>query len=314
VNRPVATLGETMALFRSEQLGSLATVDEFRLSIGGAESNVAIGLARLGVPARWLGRIGADALGHRIVRELRGENIDVRPIIDPHAPTAVMVKENSSPGRTRVTYYRAGNAGSRLAPEDLGELDLGSASLLHVTGITPGLSPSASETVFAALDEAVRLGIPISFDVNHRDAVWAGRDPGPIYRRMAEHATIVFAGSDEAAHLTDLLADDDQARAIARLGPLHVVIKRGAHGATALIDGILHRQAAIQVPVVDTVGAGDAFVAGYLAEFLAGRGPQALLQMAVTTGAFACLSPGDWEGFPRTSELASLAQSDPVAR
>ncbi|QEO09536.1 sugar kinase [Protaetiibacter larvae] len=311
---PVVTLGETMALVLPAELGSLETVSSLRLGVGGAESNVAIGLARLGTAVSWLGRVGDDALGRRIVRELRAEGVEVRAIVDP-AATGLMVKERRTPDATRVLYYRAGSAGSRLSVADLAELDIAGAALLHVTGITAAISGSALTALDVAVERAVAAGVPVSFDVNHRASLWGERDAGAVYRAIAARASVVFAGLDEALLLAPDARDAETAvRAIAALGPREVIIKLGADGCLALIDGELLRVPARAIRPVDTVGAGDAFVAGYLAERHAGLSPRTRLETAVTAGAFACLHPGDWEGLPRRAELALLDSPDPVTR
>jgi 2-dehydro-3-deoxygluconokinase len=304
----VVTFGETMALLRPDGAESLADVDALRIGVGGAESNVAVGLARLGADVTWLGRIGADGFGERVARELRGEGIEVIAVQDETAPTGLMVKERpTTDGSRPVLYYRTGSAGSRIAAEDLTALAIPDAAVLHVTGITPALSATAHETVLMAIAIATVAEIPVSFDVNHRPSLWHDRDPAPTYREIAAAATIVFAGLDEAQLLIGSeLGAADAAQAIADLGPSQVVIKLGADGCLALIDGEKHEVPAVPVQVVDTVGAGDAFVAGYLAELLAGLPARGRLATAVTTGAFACLSPGDWEGFPRRDELGKL--------
>jgi 2-dehydro-3-deoxygluconokinase len=312
--KPVVTLGETMGLFRAGSVGSLAQVSDFVLGIGGAESNVAIALSRLGTPARWVGRVGDDSIGRRVLRELRAEGLDVRGIIDPSAATGVMIKEQRTNDSTRVQYYRSESAGSRLAVDDLAEADIQNAALLHVTGITPALSVSATQAILEAISLAREAGVPVSFDVNHRSSLWA-TDPAPLYREIASRADIVFAGEDEARLLfPGVTAPDALAESIAGLGPGQVIIKRGEAGCSALIEGARYARAAIVVRAVDTVGAGDAFVAGYLAELLAELPVEERLTTAVTLGAFACLNPGDWEGFPRRDELTLLSASEPVQR
>jgi 2-dehydro-3-deoxygluconokinase len=312
--KPVVTLGETMGLFRGVSVGSLAHVSDFTLGIAGAESNVAIGLTRLGTPARWVGRVGADSIGRRVLRELRAEGIDVISVVDPGAATGIMVKEQRTVDATRVEYYRAESAGSRLNPDDLAAADIANASLLHVTGITPALSSTAREAVFAAIGIASSTDIPVSFDINHRASLWHD-DPAPVYRDLATRSQIVFAGDDEARILfPDAATPLDLAHAIAGLGPRHVLIKLGEAGCVAVIDGLEYRREAIAVRAVDTVGAGDAFVAGYLAELLAGLSVEDRLTTAVTVGAFACLNSGDWEGFPTRDELGLLTRTDPVQR
>ena len=312
----VLTIGEGIGVLRTRGIGTLALERELTVSTGGAEGNVAIGLARLGVPVTWLGRVGDDGIGARVVRELRAEGVSVIAPIDPAAPTGLMLTETPSAGRTAVTYHRAGSAGSRLSPDDLEAVDFDAVTILHVTGITPALSASARTCIDVAIDRARAAGAAVSFDVNHRSRLWTADEAVDVYRDIARRSDILFAGADEAALLTGLPADDAPAlaAAIAALGPAEVVIKLGERGALALIDDRVTSRAAVPVDVVDTVGAGDAFVAGYLAERLRGASVESRLELGVRTGAAACAHPGDWEGFPTRRDLDRIAGSDPVSR
>ncbi|WKK72237.1 bifunctional 4-hydroxy-2-oxoglutarate aldolase/2-dehydro-3-deoxy-phosphogluconate aldolase [Rathayibacter oskolensis] len=174
---PIVTLGETLALFHTH--GSLAHAGTAEIGIGGAESNVAIALVRLGAAATWIGVLGTDSAGDRVLRELRGEGVDLVVRRDSEAPTAVMLKERPTPTTARVTYHRRGSAGSTLGPGDVPAELVRRASCLHVTGITLALSDSAREAALEAVRLAVAAGVPISFDVNHRPSLWRGRTPPP---------------------------------------------------------------------------------------------------------------------------------------
>jgi 2-dehydro-3-deoxygluconokinase len=143
VSARIATIGETMVLMRARDIGSLRHVSEMVLGVGGAESNVAIGLRRLGIDVAWLGRVGDDPLGERVTREIRAEGVDVRGVIDTQAPTGLMLKERPSPSSTAVFYYRTGAAGSRLQPDDIPPGWMEDVEVVHVTGITALLSDSA---------------------------------------------------------------------------------------------------------------------------------------------------------------------------
>lgn len=310
----VVCIGETMALFRAEASGPLTHARAMTLGIGGSESNVAVGLTRLGARAAWVGGVGTDSLGELIVHELLGEGVEVVALRHPTAPTGVMIKERRTPATQQVTYYRSGSAGSAIRPEDLPVVLLQGTRILHLTGITPALSESAAETVIRAIDIAKHAGATVSFDINHRTALWRERDAGSDLRPLIADSDIVFAGPEEAAMVVGLGTPEEQADRLGALGPREVVIKQGAAGALALVDGRVYRQAAIPIQPVDTVGAGDAFVAGYLAELLAGEPADRRLLTAVRTGAFACLVPGDWEGFPRRADLGLLETSESVAR
>lgn len=312
----LVTLGETMGLFVARVLGDLAHVESFRLSMGGAESNVAIGVARLGGSATWMGRVGADGVGDLVQRELRAEGVECRVVVDAEAPTGIMVKSTPQGGRTRVDYHRRSSAGSRLQPDDIDAEAVRHADVLHVTGITLAISDSARAAVHHAVDLAIAAGVAVSFTVNHRSRLWSAEVAAPHYRAVASRATIVVASDEEAALLLDAsapLAAADRAQAISALGPREVMITLGAEGCVAVIEDSPLTVPAVPVQVVDSVGAGDAFVAGYLSERMRGASVADRLATAVRAGAAACLGPGDWESLPRRDALLDEG-SDPVAR
>jgi 2-dehydro-3-deoxygluconokinase len=315
----VVTMGETMGLFKTDTPGPLAHARSISLGMGGAESNFAIALSRLGVAVTWAGRVGADSMGELVLRELRAEGIDVHGIVDPQAPTGLMIKERRTSEQLKVWYYRSGSAGSRLQPQDVPAQQIREARLLHLTGITPALSASAAAAVDHAITDARKAGTLVSLDLNYRAALWPKDEAGELYRKLLPQVDLVFAGDEEA--MTALGLDESQihppldlAHQLTALGPRHAIVKLGALGAVAVADSAEFTQPAVPVNAVDTVGAGDAFVAGYIAEFLAGESPETCLRTAVRTGAFACQVPGDWEGMPRRSELGLLDSRDPVAR
>ncbi|GAA4116276.1 sugar kinase [Nocardioides fonticola] len=307
------TLGETLGLVAVDHLRHARTA---HVGIGGAESNVAIGVRRLGLPAAWIGRVGDDPWGERVVRDLRAEDVACRVVVDPAAPTGLMTKQTPHAAATTVTYHRAGSAGSRLAPDDVPDDLVAAAGVVHLTGITPGLSATAAAAVDRALALAAAHGVPVSFDVNHRTGVWGERDAAATYRRLAAASAVVFAGPEEARLVTGTTTTDPEALLdeLAAGSGGDVVLKLGAEGALARIDGVRHRVPAHTVAVVDTVGAGDAFVAGYLAELLAGSAPAARLEVAARCGALACLAPGDWEAAPTRADLAAFGPTQDAVR
>jgi 2-dehydro-3-deoxygluconokinase len=312
----LVTLGETLGLLVAEDVGPLSLTRGMRLSMGGAESNVAIGVARLGVASTWIGRLGDDPIGDLIERQLLAERIRCLVRRDP-APTALMLRERRTGTVARVSYYRHGSAGSHLQPADLPDGVIEKAGLLHLSGITPALGPGPAETVREAMRRARRAGVPISFDLNFRSRLWDAATAAPVFRELAAGADIVFAGDDEARiALGDDASASPEALAdgLAALGPSEVVIKLGRRGATARIEGELIEVPAVAVQAIDTVGAGDAFVAGYLASRLLGRDVRDRLSTAAVAGAFVVTVPGDWEALPRPHELSLLTAEENVQR
>ncbi|MCS3443004.1 sugar kinase [Microbacterium phyllosphaerae] len=312
----VVTLGETMALVRTTEIGSLRHANAMAFGIGGAESNVAIGLARLGVAVSWLGRVGDDSLGERVAREIRADGVQVHAVIDAEARTGLMVKERPSASSTAVHYYRAGSAGSRLRPEDLPDGWIERASLLHITGITPLLSDTARDAVHAAIDRARASGAIVTFDINYRSALASPEAAGPVLRELAERSDIVFGGEEEFAILYPATSVAVAAARLRDAGCATTVVKLGRAGAAVITADSLVEAGGFPIEPVDTVGAGDAFVSGYLSAFLEGLDVDATLHRANACGAMACLVPGDWEAAPTRRELERFADrdSDPVRR
>lgn len=326
----VLTLGETMGLLAGSRIGSLAHVPDAHVGIGGAETNVAVSLSRLGVPATWIGRVGDDSLGKRVVREVRGEGVDVRAHVDPEAATGLMLKELTGQGTARVYYYRAGSAGSRLAAADVPAGLVENAGLVHLTGITPLLSDSARKACLSVVQRARAAGVPVSVDVNYRSTLAPAHVATKVLGELAAAADIVFGSPEELMHVApggvaDGSAGNDAAdsgafgalaRAVDPTGQREIVVKQGADGASTYVDGSVVHSQGHDIEVVDSVGAGDAFVAGYLSGDLLGWGVRDKLARANACGAVVCTMPGDWEAAPTPAELQSFrgAGNDPVQR
>lgn len=301
------TLGETLVLLSAREVGPLRHAHGLRLGIGGAESNVAIGVRRLGVPATWIGRVGDDELGLLVLRTLRAEGVDVRHAIrDPRVPTSLMFKERRTAATSRVTYYRTDGPGARLIPGDLPEAEIRAAGVLHLSGITLALSSSARATARAAAEVARAAGVPVSVDVNHRATLWTADEARREILDLCALADHLFVGEGEAHELGLAGTPEDLARDLQARGPETVIVKRGGDGALALVGDELLPVAPVPVESVDPVGAGDAFAAGYLAELLLGRPPAERLATAAVCGAYAVTVAGDWEGLPERADLRLL--------
>lgn len=311
----LVTLGESMMALVSPTPGPLRHAASLDTGVAGAESNVAIGVARLGVDAAWIGRVGDDEPGAMVAREIRAEGVETHAIVDAAAPTGLLLNEKRTADVSRVSYYRAGSAGSRLSPDDLDPTWFRGRDVVHVTGITPALSRTAADAVFAAVELGRSAGAAVSFDVNFRSRLWAADEAAGVLRRIAELADVLLVGDDEAHVLTDAVGDD-LLPALAGLGGAgEVVVKRGPRGAVALVDGERIEAPRYAVTSVDPVGAGDAFAAGYLAARCRGLDAAGRLDAAAAAGAFAVTVRGDWRGAPSWRELDLLrTASGHVAR
>jgi 2-dehydro-3-deoxygluconokinase len=336
---PVVTLGEAMIAMVPGTTGPLRHVQTFEKHVGGAEFNTAVALTRLGTPSRWVSRVGEDEFGIDVLRTGRAEGVDVSWVkVDPGAPTAVYFREYGGPLGARVFYYRRGSAASRMTPEDL-EGALEGAAALHFTGITPALSASCRSVSRRAVELARAAKAPVSFDPNIRRKLLGPGEIVPVLRPLAESADLLLAGEEElealfggghaiavdpsgvagpapedtlaarVAHLRPLL---ERARAA---GPGVVVCKMGLHGAAALSEDGLVVQAALPVPeVVDAIGAGDGFNAGFLHVWLDSGDVAEALRWGVVVGACAVAVRGDIEGYPDGARAAALVERLAAAR
>ncbi|MGC5053126.1 sugar kinase [Micromonospora sp. DT48] len=303
------TVGEALVSLRSA--GPLAQGGPLTMHLAGAESNVAIGLARLGHRSAWVGRVSDDELGEFVLRQLRAEGVDVAGVRrDADRPAGMMFLERRTADVSRVRYHRAGSAGSALDVEDLRAPLAAGPRMLHLTGITPALSDSARAAAAWAVRTAAEAGIAVCLDVNYRAGLWSREAAREALNPLAGYASVVVASADEL----DLVASADADEPGAAVGLLArgvrtVLVKLGADGVRAYTtDGVVHVEA-VPVTAVDTVGAGDAFTAGYLSGHLDGLDLVDRLRRAVTLGAFAVAGDGDWEGLPRRDELTLLTGS-----
>lgn len=312
----ILTFGETMAALRSAQ--PLRLGGSLQLSVAGAESNVAIGLARLGHPVRWAGRVGADELGALIVRTLRAEGVDTGAIrTDPERGTGLLIFEERVGTVVRVTYRRAGSAGGAISVADVLPALREDVAWVHATGITAALSAAGRDCVTEVLTRARAAGAGTSLDINYRSQLWDAGQARAVLARLAPLADVVLGSAAELAlTVPDPAAGDSRQAGPAGLpeiaglllagGAQEVVVRQGAAGAAVLTrDGRVHEPAR-RVPVVDVIGAGDGFTAGYLSARLDGADIAGRLRRAVTAGAFAVAQRGDWEGLPTRGELTLL--------
>ncbi|MEU1628658.1 sugar kinase [Streptomyces sp. NPDC020096] len=305
----VVCLGESMVTLVPARPGRLADVPVFHRGIGGAESNVACCLARTGHRARWISRVGADGFGDHLLAEIAAAGVDVSAVQrDGSRPTGIYVKERLA-DRTAVLYYRSGSAAAAMSPGNLDRDAVRSGRLLHLSGITAALSAECG----ALMTELTRPsdGRPlVSFDVNFRPALWSSRDPSPL-AELARGCDIVFVGEDEARAAWGL--PDAAAIRSALPEPAVLVVKQGAEGAAVFRDDTATLVAALRVDVVEPVGAGDAFAAGFLSGTLRGLPVRDRLRHGHLMAAAALTVPGDLGTPPpreRADALAALTDEE----
>ena len=306
----VITAGETMALVVPPSPGRLRHATSLSLSIGGAESNVAIGLARLGIPASWISVLGDDELGELVLHRLRAEGVDtsgVRRIAD--RATGLYLREEVA-GRLRVYYYRSGSAAATLSPNAFDPSMLQGAAFLHLTGITGALSQECAEFLPWAATTARDAGVRVSYDVNYRSRLWEPSAAQAATEALLPLIDVLFVGHDEANALWGW-ETDTALEQLSKIGPSEVILKLGADGCAAMINGEQLTSPGFPARQLDPIGAGDAFDAGYLAATLWGWAPEKRLRAANAMGAFCVQNLGDYEGLPDRRELDSFLEQIP---
>lgn len=260
----IIAIGEAMALVTPAVAEPIEYANAFCLDTGGAESNVASHLAALGRKAAWVGQLGDDSLGRRVLRLISERGVDTRwAQVHDHAPTGLYFKD---PGNG-VLYYRKGSAATMMEPSMLNRWPLATARVVHLSGITPILSSSCAAMLEAVLDELATAPTEVSFDVNFRPGLWDASDAATVLLKLSRRADLVFVGQDEAAALWGTHTADDVRGLLPE--PQRLIVKDGDVGATEYsADGSVF-EPAIPTTVVEVVGAGDAFAAGYLNAHLA---------------------------------------------
>ncbi|MCY0905932.1 sugar kinase [Arthrobacter sp. H14-L1] len=306
----VVTFGEVMAMFVATESGPLESAVNFSRALAGAETNVAIGLARLGHHVGWVGRVGQDHFGRFALAELANNGVDTAAVsFDPEAATGFQLKSRADGGDPEVAYFRRDSAGSRLSPSPATDAYISSGRHLHVTGIPLALSPSTRAFTFRAITIARESGMTVSFDPNLRPGLWASPEEMiQVTNDVAATADWVLPGLAEGRLLSGLTgADADQvARFYLDRGAQRVVVKAAVQGASLHTAAGRWGRRIFPVEVVDTVGAGDGFAAGLISAHLDGLSVEAALERAAAIGALATTSSGDKDGLPDRPALAAF--------
>ncbi|MDR9835221.1 sugar kinase [Herbaspirillum huttiense] len=307
----VVTWGEALALLVADEIGPFEEVEKYTRRLAGAETNVAIGLARLGLKVGWASRVGNDAFGRFIRKRVAQEGVEVsRVLTDMEFRTAIQLKAKAVNGADpAIEYYRKGSAASHLSLEDFDPAYFGAARHLHATGIAPALSPSTMAFAHHAMEFMRAQGKTISFDPNLRPMLWPSREVmAQQLNALAFKADWVLPGLSEGTLLTGYEDPHAIAGFYLERGVKMVVIKLGAAGAYWRNSEGEGRVAGVPVKeVVDTVGAGDGFAVGVISGMLEGLPVPEAVMRGNRIGAFAIQVVGDMEGLPTRAELEAAS-------
>lgn len=304
----VATFGEAMLLLVADEPGPIEQATLFHKRSAGAETNVAIGLARLGLKVGWASRLGTDSMGRALLATMQAEGIDCSHVVcDATQRTGFQFKGRVTDGSDPpIEYHRKGSAASQMRPEDIDEAWLCAARHLHATGVFAAVSETTLPTAHRTLDLMRAAGRSISFDPNLRPTLWGSTERmRTCINALAAKADWVLPGLEEGRLLTGETTPEAIARFYREAGASLVVVKLGPDGAyydsatagSAYVPGFPVDQ------VIDTVGAGDGFAAGVISALLEGRSVPEAVRRGAWIGACAVQALGDTEGLPTRAQL-----------
>ncbi|MFC7584313.1 sugar kinase [Nonomuraea antimicrobica] len=310
----ILALGEPLLEFNAATEGPLADDAAFQLGFGGDTSNMVIAARRSGAGAGYVTRVGDDAFGHALMRLWEREGVDVRHVTgEPGGATGIYFVTRHGEGRHAFTYRRAGSPACRLSPADVPEEAVAAARLLHLSGITQAISPSACDAAFHAIDVARRAGTLVSYDPNYRPALWPVEQARAVVLRTAELADVVLPNLEEGRLLTGLHEPEEVLAAFARRGPSIVALKMGADGVLLGEGGRVTHVPAHPVTAVDATGAGDTFDGAFAARLLDGDSPVEAAGYAVVAAALTTTGPGAVGPIPRLDTVLAEKATRPTS-
>ncbi len=315
----LCTIGESMVAMVPQQVGTIRYVKDFEAKVAGAESNVAIGVSKLGHSATWLSKIGQDELGQIILHRIRGEGVNVSQVLyHTEKPTGVMFKQIDAQHNTSVFYYRKHSAFSSILKEEITQemiSALTSAKVIHLTGITVALGENCREVVKEVIRLGKEAGCRLSFDPNIRLKLWTEEEAREHLLPLLPEFDIMLIGDDEGQILFGTRDPHKIIETLQNMGVTTIAVKQGAKGAVVAQGKEIVTIPPESVTVVDTVGAGDAFASGFLSAVLEDKPIEECGRWGAVMGAFAVSSYGDTEGLPdRVGLENALSEEESIFR
>lgn len=292
----VTTLGEVMVRLSVPTGHRLEAATNLDLYPGGAEGNVMVALARLGRRVAWLSQLPSNPLGRLVANHLRVAGVDVNAVVwSATGRVGVYFTEFATPPRpTQVVYDRADSCAARLRPDQVDWDTLLDTRLVHLTGITPALSPSCRAVATELVQRAHAAGIPVSVDINYRSRLWSETEARACLTPLIQGVDLLFCSQGDAGRI--FKATGDPAEIIQQLAEQsqahHIIVTVGADGVYGWDGTTLRHEPALPVQIVDRLGAGDALAAGVIHGWLdhdLGRG----LQYGVVLAALILSQYGD---------------------
>ena len=313
----VITIGDAMIAMCPQEKGPIIFCDTFKRKVGGAELNVAIGCARLGLKSGWISRLGNDDFGKYILKTVRGEGIDTSKVelVDGY-PTSVYFREVLADGSSRSFYYKEKSPTSTMRCEDLNENYFKEAKVLHITGVFPSITKNNQDIILESVKLAKKNNLTISFDPNIRLKMWTKEEAKSYIEKILPSVDILLIGDEEIEILLGETTIEDAIKNFHGYGIGTVIVKKGAKGAIGSDGKNVYEVEAIKPKaLVDTVGAGDGFAAGFLTELLKGGNLEECVRFANAVGSLVVGVEGDNEGLPYYDDvLVHLGQAKKIER
>lgn len=317
MQKDVITIGDAMITFNPSSKGPMRFSSSFERKVGGAELNFAIGCARLGLRTGWISRLGKDEFGKHILHSVRGEGIDVSEVqLIEGYPTSLNFKEIIEDGSGKTFYYRYNSPTLTMSPDSLTDSYFSGAKLLHITGVFPAIAEKNAEIIHRAITLAKHHGLLISFDPNIRLKLWSKERARQVLTEFLPKVDIFLTGEEEADLLLGTSDPNEIIEICKNIGISYVAIKQGANGSIGYNNGEFLKSPSIPTKkVVDTVGAGDGFDAGFVYGVLQQWPLDRILVFANAIGSMVVSVSGDNEGLPYLEDvLVHLGEKDFIER
>ncbi|AGF54456.1 MULTISPECIES: sugar kinase [Clostridium] len=313
----VITIGDAMIAMCPSKKGPIMFCDTFERKLGGAELNVAIGCARLGIQSGWISRLGNDDFGKYILKTVRGEGADISEVklVDGY-PTSVYFREVLADGSSRSFYYREKSPTSTMKCEDLNEEYIKQAKVLHITGVFPSITKNNQAIILEAVKLAKKHNVLVSFDPNIRLKMWTKEEAKAYIEKLLPDVDIILIGDEEIEILLGDISMEAAIKTFHDYGIGKVIVKKGAKGALGSDGKNIYEVDAIKPKaLVDTVGAGDGFAAGFLTSLVQGKTLEECVKFANAVGSLVVGVEGDNEGLPYYEDvLVHMGQSKKIER
>ncbi|NGP44832.1 sugar kinase [Bacillaceae bacterium SIJ1] len=308
----IITIGDAMVTMNPLRRGPLRFSDTFERTAGGAELNVAIGCARLGLSTGWISRLGKDEFGRYLKHFAQGEGIDMSHVsFSQHAPTSVNFKEINEDGSGRTFYYRHPSPITSLKANDIADRWFGSAQIFHMTGVYPAIHPEHRAVMMELLKKAKAHGVTVVMDPNIRLKLWDADEAKETLTSFLPYVDVLLTGDEEGELLFETQVPEEIAAQAQAYGIHTVAVKMGAQGSFAKRKDQQHYCSARKPrKIVDTVGAGDGFDAGFIYGLLKGLTLEETLTFANTIGSMVVSVSGDNEGLPYLEDVLAILNEE----